>query len=205
MSQLTINERGQTDVQLMQTAEQIATKMANETTLFPDPVPALSVLNTALAAFRNSATEAAYRDTRAIMIRKQKRQELVYILKELGKYVDTIANNDDTIVLAAGFNIRKTNASYDGFVPRAQRPIAEPGQIGSGRIVLKTVAWTGARMYEYQFRLKGSNAEWSSQLCSKSSCIIEGLETFKEYEFRVTYIGINPTPNYSDLTSSFVL
>jgi len=205
MSQLTINEKDQTDVQLMQTAEQIATKMANEATLFPTPVPALSVLNAALVAFRNSATEAAYRDTRAIMIRKQKREELVHVIKELGKYVDTIANNDDTIVLAAGYNIRKTSSSYGGFVPKAQRLIAEPSHLGSGRISLKTAAWTGARMYEYQYRLKGSDAAWSSQLSSKSTCVIEGLETFKEYEFRVTYIGINPAPNYSDVTSSFVL
>lgn len=205
MSQLTINEKDQTDVQLMQTAEQIATKMANEAVLFPTPIPALTVLNAALTTFRNSATEAAYRDTRAIMIRKQKREELVYVLKELGKYVDTIAGNDDTIVLAAGFNIRKTNTSYNGFVPKAQRLIAEPDQVGSGRVNLKTTAWAGARMYEYQYRHKGSELEWTSQLSSKSTCIIEGLETFREYEFRVTYIGIDPTPNYSDVTSSFVL
>ncbi|MFU1857921.1 fibronectin type III domain-containing protein [Sphingobacterium sp. NGMCC 1.201703] len=205
MSQLTINEKDQTDVQLMQTAEQIATKMANEKTLFPTPVPALTALEAALVAFRNSATEAAYRDTRAIMIRKQKRQELVYILKELGKYVDTVANNDDTIVLAAGFNIKKTSTSYAGLVPKAQRPIAEPSQIGSGRITLKTDVWAGARMYQYQFRPKGSEQEWTSQLSSKSTCVVEGLDTFKEYEFRVSYIGINPTPNYSDITSSFVL
>ncbi|PUV21967.1 fibronectin type III domain-containing protein [Sphingobacterium athyrii] len=205
MSQLTINEKDQTDVQLMQTAEQIATKMANEAVLFPTPIPALTVLNAALTAFRNSATEAAYRDTRAIMIRKQKREELVYVLKELGKYVDTIAGNDDTIVLAAGFNIRKTNTSYNGFVPKAQRLIAEPDQVGSGRVNLKTTAWAGARMYEYQYRLKGSNEAWSSQLSSKSTCVIDGLETFKEYEFRVTYIGIDPKPNYSDAISSFVL
>ncbi|RKE56669.1 hypothetical protein [Sphingobacterium detergens] len=205
MSQLTINDKDQTDVQLMQTAEQIATKMAKETTLFPTPVPTLSALEAALTAFRNSATEAAYRDTRAIMIRKQKRQDLVYILKELGKYVDTVANNDDTIVLAAGFNLRKANSSYSGSVPKAQRPIAEPDQVGSGRVNLKTEAWAGARMYQFQYRLKGSEAAWASQLSTKSTCILNGLETFKEYEFRVSYLGIDPTPNYSDTTSSFVL
>ncbi|RKO71476.1 hypothetical protein D7322_12015 [Sphingobacterium puteale] len=205
MSQLTINEKDQTDVQLMQFAEQIATKMAQEAILFPTPVPSLTVLESALAAFRNSATEAAYRDTRAIMVRKQKREELVYVLKELGKYVDTIAGNDDTIVLAAGFNIKKTSSSYAGLVRKAQRPVAEPSHVGSGRITLKTDAWPGARMYQYQYRHKGSELEWTSQLSSKSTCIIEGLETFREYEFRVTYIGIDPTPNYSDVTSSFVL
>lgn len=68
MSKLKLSEKDQTDVQLMQTAEQIFTKMTAEATLFSTPIPALSTLETALIAFRNSATEAAYRDTRAILI-----------------------------------------------------------------------------------------------------------------------------------------
>lgn len=205
MSKLKLPGKKQTDVQLMQTAEQIYSKMTAESTLFAAPVPALTILEAALTAFRNSATEAAYRDTRAIMIRKQKRQELDYVLKELSKYVDTVANGDGTVVLAAGFSLQKSNESYSGLVPKAQRPIAEPGQIGSGRVQIKTTSWTGARMYEFQYRIKGSTDAWTSQLSSKSSCVLEGLETFKEYEFRVTYIGINPTANYSDSTSSYVL
>lgn len=205
MSKLKLSEKEQTDVQLMQTAEQIFTKMTSESTLFASPSPELSELETALAEFRNSATEAAYRDTRAIMIRKQKRKELVYILKELSKYVDTIANGDGTIILAAGFMLYKPNQSYSGLVPKAQRPVAEPSQIGSGRIILRTNRWVGARMYDFQYRLKNSTDEWVSQLSSKSSCIVEGLEVFKEYEFRASYVGIDPTPNYSASTSSYVL
>lgn len=205
MSKLSIKETRQTDVQLMQTAEQIYTKMTAESTLFETPTPSLATLDATLVAFRLSATEAAYRDTRAIMIRKQKRANLAYVLKELSKYVDTVAKGDDSIVLAAGFNLRKPNSSYDGLVPKAKTPVATPSEIGSGRIKLKTEKWAGARMYDFQCRLKGSSEEWNSQLSSKSVCIIEGLEQFKEYEFRVSYIGINPTPNYSDSTSSYVV
>lgn len=205
MSKLKFNEQEQTDAQLMQTAEQILSKMTQEATLFPTPIPELSALETALVAFRDAATEAAYRDTRAIMVRNQKRKELVYVLKELAKYVDTVANEDDSIVLAAGFSVRKAGGSYDGLVPKAQRPIAEPQQVGSGRVQLKTEPWAGARMYNFQYRPKGSTEEWESQLSSKSTCVLEGLEMFKEYEFRASYVGIDPTPNFSDTTSSYVL
>ncbi len=205
MSRLTLKEKDQKDVQLMQTAEQILTKMSQETILFPEPIPGLSVLEAALSSFRDSATEAAYRDMRAILVRKEKRKELAYVLRELGKYVDTVANNDDTVVLASGFSVRKPNSSFSGPAPKAQGPIAETDHIGSGRITLKTNPWAGARMYNFQFRIKGSEDEWRSQLSSKSTCLIEGLETFKEYEFRATYVGIDPTPNFSDITSSYVL
>lgn len=205
MSKLKLDERKQTDVQLMQTAEQIFVKMTQESTLFPTPIPPLADLETALAAFRNSATEAAYRDTRAIMIRQQKRKELVRVLKELSKYVDTVANDDGTIILAAGFELRRPSSSYSGIVPKAPAPIAEPKEIGSGRVQLRTEPWAGARMYNFQFRVKGSAEEWRSQLSSKSTCLIHGLDTFKEYEFRITYLGIDPTPNFSDITNSYVL
>ena len=205
MTKLTFNEKEQTDVQLMQTTEQIIAKMTQESTLFETPVPQLSVLEEALSAFRSSATEAAYRDARAIIIRKQKRKELVYLLRELSKYVDTVAKGDEAVIMSAGFSLRKPNESYRGLVPKAQRPTANPGHIGSGRIQLKTEPWVGARMYDFQYRIKGSSEDWNSQLSSKSTCTIAGLETFKEYEFRISYIGIDPTPNYSDAVSSYVL
>jgi len=205
MSHVTFNAGNLKDVELMQMAEQILTKMNQEAALFPTPTPDLHILDASLDAFRHAATEASHRDGRAILIRRYKRDELVYLIKELSKYVDTISRGDITVILAAGFTGRKSRNSYNSFVHQAQRPIATPAEIGSGRVKVKTERWVGARMYEFQFRLKEGDGAWHKQLCSKSTCIIEGLQSFKEYEFRVTYIGIDPRPNYSDVTSSFVL
>ena len=205
MSYVTFNAGNLKDVELMQMAEQILTKMGQEMILFPAPKPDLDTLEASLDSFRYAATEALYRDNRAILIRRQKKDELVYVIKELAKYVDTIARGDRTIILAAGFTGRKSRSSYDGFVHQAQRPIATASEVGSGRMKVKTERWVGARMYEFQFRLKEGDGIWNKQLCSKSTCIIEGLRSFKEYEFRVSYIGIDPRPNYSDVTCSFAL
>ena len=193
------------DDAMMQYVEQIITKMEANEVLFPDPVPALGVVETALAAFRLSATEAAYRDTRAVKIRKAKRKALVYQLRELSKYVDTVAQKDDTIILAAGFVPSKDPESYAGFIPKATRLIAKTQEVGSSRIKLKVDRWQGARMYQFEFRKKGAETVWSVQLCSKSTCLLEDLDQFEEYEFRVTYIGINPKPNYSDIVLSYVV
>lgn len=193
------------DDAMMQYVEQIITEMKANEVLFPDPVPALNVVETALAAFRLSATEAAYRDTRAVKIRKAKRKALVYQLRELSKYVDTVAQKDVTIILAAGFVPSKEAESYAGYIPKATRLVAKPQEIGSSRIKLKVDRWEGARMYQFEFRKKGAETAWSVQLCSKSTCLLEELDQFAEYEFRVTYIGINPKPNYSDIVSSYVV
>src|SRR5690606_21284645 len=126
------------------------------------------------AAFRLSATEAAYRDTRAIKIREAKRKELVHLLHELAKYVDTVAQKDVSIILAAGFVPSKEAESYAGYIPKATRLIAKPQEIGSSRIKLKVERWQGARMYQFEFRKKGIETLWSKQLSSKSTCMLEG-------------------------------
>ncbi|WP_140937442.1 hypothetical protein [Sphingobacterium lumbrici] len=193
------------DTDLMQYTEQIVTKMGEAIAIFPDPVPELNEIETALTDFRLSTTEAAYRDKRAILIRRGKRKELEYLISELSKYVDTVAHNDPTIILAAGFMPTQEAQSFAGPAPKAKRLVAEPQQVGSSRIKLKVDRWKGARMYQFQFRKKGSDAPWSDLLSSKSTCTIEGLEMFGEYEFRATYIGIDPTPNYSEIVSSYVV
>lgn len=193
------------DANMMQYVEQIVTKMAANADLFTTPVPALATVETALQAFRHSATEAAYRDSRAIGLRKEKRRELEYLIGELSKYVDTIAKGHVPTVLASGFAPTKDANSYEGFVPKALRLVAEPKGVGSARIRLKVAPWAGARMYQFEYRKKGVETDWVSQLSTKSFCILEGLDRFQEYEFRASYIGIDPRPNYSDIVSSYVV
>lgn len=192
------------DDNLMQYVEQIITNMRAAATTFPEPVPGLDVVEAALIDFRLSATEAAYRDARAIRIRKDKKKQLEYLLSELAKYVDTIANKDANVVLASGFSLPKEAQSYAGPVPKATHLRAEPQQVGSRRIKMKVDRWKGARMYQFQFRKKGET-EWITQFSSKSTCVLEGLEMFQEYEFRATYVGISPEPNYSNLVASYVV
>ena len=193
------------DDAMMQYVEHIITNMKDGKDLFPAPVPSLSVVEAALATFRHSATEAAYRDIRAVKIRKEKRKQLVYLLRELSKYVDTVAKKDVTVILAAGFIPSKDPESYAGYIPKATRLVAKPQEVGSSRIKLKVDRWQGARMYQFEFRKKRTETAWSIQLSSKSTCLLKSLDRFEEYEFRVTYIGIDPTPNYSDTVSSYVV
>lgn len=192
------------DDNLMQYVEQIITNMRAATAMYPEPIPGMDIMEEALTDFRLSATEAAYRDGRAIRIRQDKRKHLEYLLSELAKYVDTVARRDENLVLASGFALPKEAQSYSGSVPTATHLMAQPQEVGSRRIKLKVDRWKGARMYLFQFRKKGET-EWSAQFSSKSSCLIEGLEMFQEYEFRATYMGISPEPNYSNIISSYVV
>lgn len=192
------------DSNFMQYVEQIIQEMGKAQSIFPEPVPGLGVIESALIAFRLSATEAAYRDTRAVSLRNTRRRELEYLLNELAKYVDTVAQQDSNTILASGFALSKEASSYGGLVPAATRLIAEPQQVGSSRIKLKVDPWQGARVYQFEFRKRGEMT-WSTQLSTKSTCFVDGLEMFSEYEFRATYVGIDPRPNYSKVVLSYVV
>ncbi len=204
MSKPTTQSQRLKDDNLMQYAEQIITNMREAVAIYPEPQPGLSVIETALIDFRLSATEAAYRDSRAIRLRKDKRTHLEYLISELAKYVDTVANKDENMVLASGFALPKEAQSYAGPVPKASHLRAEPQEVGSRRIKLKVDRWKGARMYRFELRKKGET-EWSVHFCSKSTCILDGLEMFEEYEFRATYVGISTEPNYSNVVASYVV
>lgn len=192
------------DDNLMQYVEQILTNMREAVAIFPEPLPGLNTIETALIDFRMSATEAAYRDSRAVRLRNDKRAHLEYLISELAKYVDTIAGRDANKVLASGFALPKDAQSYAGPLPKASHLRAEPQEVGSRRIKLKIDRWKGARIYRFEWRKKGET-EWSVQFSTKSTCILEGLEMFQEYEFRTTYVGIDPEPNYSNVVASYVV
>ncbi len=53
-------------------------------------------------------------------------------------------------------------------------------------------------------QLSGTES-WTERLITRSSTLFTGLESLKEYEFRVAYIGSHPAIQYSDIVSSLVL
>lgn len=196
--------RNMNNEELMQYAEQIITKMRDSTEIFPEPAPELATVENALLTFRMAATEAVHRDSRAIRIRTEKRKELEYLISELAKYVDTVANKNAIVIQTSGFMLSKEAESFAGVLPKLKGLVAEPQQVGSLRMKLTAKHWKGARMYQFEYRKKGET-EWLTRLSTKSKCILEGLEMFQEYEFRATYVGIHPEPNYSDIVTSYVL
>lgn len=191
--------------ELTQFAEQVLGKMGQATDLFDSPQPSLAELEGALTAFREATTEAAFGDRRAIVLRNQRKAELEGVIYELSKYVDTVAAGDEAVVLAAGFIPQRTSTARLGRAPKPSGLRAQPDYVGSARIEIRVDRWAGARMYQFEYRKKGFDEEWNQVLSSKSTCLLEGLDVFEEYEFRVSYRGVDPAVVYSDVVSSYVI
>ena len=190
--------------ELLRYAEHIHLKMNENADLFPDPVPGLEELETRLEAYRDAYAEATFRDKRAVVLKKQRGAELQEVIYRLSHYVDAVAQGDPAVILAAGYEASKPSTNRIGRTPKAENLRVEYVQVGSGIVVLKVDPWRPARMYRYEYRKAGTQ-EWESLLHSTSTLELTELEMLEEYEFRVSYIGRDAVPNFSDVTKALVV
>ncbi len=192
-----------TPARLLQYAENILAGMSENKTLFPSPDPALANLESALILYRKTIAEAAFRDTRLIVLRKQKQSMMKQMLYDLALYVDKIAKGDRGVILAAGFIPTKDNrTSVVPPFPENFRVVLS--EIGGCQVQLCVKTWRLARFYRFEYRKLEADTPWQMVLSSRSRCILTNLERRQDYEFRVAYMGTDPTITYSDVICKFV-
>ena len=204
MKKPTIYSVAKSATKLLRYAENIAAKMTENADLFPEPSPSLAELDTAIADLREALAEAAFRDMRKVELKNQCHAALKQVVYGLSLYVDHMAQGDAATILAAGFLPSKDNTPT-GPPPKPTDFRVALLDTGEQRLKLRVKAWERIRMYQFEYRKVGGTGDWQRVLCSRSVCVLEGLESLKQYEFRVAYIGTDPTVTYSDVIRSYVL
>lgn len=168
---------------------------------YPEPLPPLALLKDQLATYRSARAAAANRDTYLVEIRKQARKTLEESLRLLAYYVQQQAGSDRAILLTSGFNLTKEREAAG---PRPKPELFRIEHLAPGRVKLKVKAGSLVSSYAFEYRKKGAEA-WEKLLSTKSSVVLDGLESGQCYEFRVAYVGSHPSRIYSDVISSYVL
>jgi hypothetical protein len=205
MAKPVLSTKTRTESQLVQYASNVVKKSKENADLFPDATEKVTLLETALADYTNSLSEAAFRDMRQVVIKNQQAVLVRQLLYDLSLHVESVAKGDPNIVLAAGFVPGKNNAPNAGISPKANDLRAVVTHPGTNTVQLRVNPWRPARFYQFEYRKAGSLNEWTTVLSTKSKLGISGLDYLQEYEFRVTYLGTNPTPNYSDTVRCVVV
>jgi hypothetical protein len=168
---------------------------------YPDPIPPLTLLKKQLATYRSARVAAANRDTYLIEVRKQARKALEESLRQLVIYVQKKTGTNRAILLTSGFNLTKEKEPA-GILPKPEHfRIEHPGP---GRVILRVKSIKHARSYLFEYREKGTE-QWTQVFSYKSSVMIDGLTSGREYEFRVSYRGTHPAVTYSDVITSYIL
>lgn len=204
MAKPTVHSQVTSTAKLLRYADNILFKMTHHASLFPDPDPSLATLKAALEGFRSALAEAAFRDMRKVELKNQQQTVLKRIIYELALYVDKVCKGDPAMILAAGFLPRR-GGSPTGIAPKPVDFRVSLLRINTQTVKLRVKSWSHTRVYRFEYRKVLSGEDWQMVLRSKSTCVLQRLEKLAEYEFRVAYIGTDPTITYSDVVRSYVL
>ncbi len=150
---------------------------------FVSLAPQVEELKKRFDAYQLAASNAIYGGKLATMEKDAKLKELFYQLTLVARMVDVLANENETVIIAAGFDVRKKPTSItDVSVPSNVKATNENR---TGVVKLTWDAVEGAHMYAIERRKKGDNVWQNGDYGSSRSKVIEGLTTKSEWEFIV--------------------
>jgi hypothetical protein len=168
---------------------------------FPDPVPTLADLQTALDAFEDRVEAAAFGDRRAINSRNNGQRAFTAMLRQLGQYVAFVANGDGEVIESSGFEVRKQREPatslgqpIDFLAERSKK---------EGEVILNWKAVSYSKAYQVEVSTADpavAEPQWTVALVtSKSSGTVQNLTRGTMYWFRVMAISGDMTSAYSDV------
>lgn len=179
---------------------------ANPAFLAPNPLPNPSLADLDAACDKLATASEAYTFNGG-KLQKEARdvafEELKVIYRGLGGYVQGISEGSKDIILSAGFDVAKLPT-----------PVGELPAVGNVRAAatqfhgMIDVRWNGVknrRLYKLYMTEGDPSLEAGWELLAetgKNRYIVEGLERFKTYSFRVEAIGPLGASPMSDAASA---
>jgi hypothetical protein len=165
-------------------------KMMTANPHFPNPAPSLAALTTSILALSAAESATLTRTKGAVAARNTAKAALVTQLRQLGGYIQTIADADPengaAIIQSAGIAVRKTPV-------RAPRVFtAEPGPTTG---TVKLVAGAAARRasYEWEYSPDGGKTWVLATPTLQARTVVTGLTAGTTVQFRyrgVTKAGV---------------
>ena len=142
----------------------------------------------AFAAARAVAEQGGAVNT---LIKNQKREALIELLRVLADYVQTVANNDLAVLLTSGFEaVKKNRASEPLVAPKILRAQAE----SEGKMRLRIERVVNAKSYQIDLALldeAGAPGEYKTAvLTTKTRSVeVDGLIPGRRYSLQARAIG----------------
>lgn len=202
--QLSLNFNRLSDTELFQRFRIVVGKSQGHATFGNPPIPVadLSVRNEEFAVIAATAVDGSVADTR---VRDQKRQQLIADFRQMAFYVLANGGNDPVLLASSGFEIQTTGKSPIGKLGKPENFKAEAE--GKSNVKLSLKKLYGAKIYVYEYTLAPHHEEsvWQRIESSRTSTVVAGLQSGKEYAFRVYGVGTDPSRVSSDVINSFVL
>ena len=172
---------------------------------FPTPNPPLEVITEANASFASALQNVEGGSREDTVVKNNRRKILENLLKIETDYVQQVSEGDEAIILSSGFDVNKKPATV-GPLPKASGLIVKAGE-NKGSILAACNVVPNAAFYEFEYTDAPvyAGSIWNKRTSTKHRLLIEGLTSGKQYVFHVAGAGSDPSRNWSDEISSFVL
>jgi hypothetical protein len=166
---------------LIEYAQAIVAAMTNNPR-FPSPVPALTVVSSAIAALQAAQSSALARTKGAVTARNDKKAALVALLQQLRMYVQTVADadpeNSAAIIQSAGIAVRKTGV-------RKPRVFSAMQGAVSGAVKLVTASAGKRASYDWEYSVDGGKTWLLLPSSMQARTSVTGLTPGATVQFRV--------------------
>ena len=171
---------------------------------FPDPVPPLTELASAVEAFGLSLSGAKAGTHALVAAKNEKRAKLEGIFVQLGMYVMYVANGNTEMLVSSGYSLSKQ---------REPVYITNPGNVTlkngvtSGNLESTVATVKGSKLYLHQITDAAPSADtvWDTRTCTRSRYTFKELVPGKKYWVRVAATAASDQIAYSTVASQFVI
>lgn len=173
--------------------------------VFINPNPPLSALEEAIISYNMALKDVEGGSKVDTVVKNDRRKFLENILQRETDYVQQVSGGEEAIILSSGFDVKRKPALI-GPLPKAMGLFLRTGE-NKGAIIANCNRVSNARFYEFEYTEMPvtANSFWQKRTSTKHKILIDGLTSGKQYTFRVAGAGSDPSRNWSDEMSSFVL
>ena len=169
---------------------------------YSNPSPAPASINTAANELKTAADEVlAVRQTakEKTSIQNQKEDALDRLLTQCAAYVESVAGDNEQMILSAGMDMRAAAVASTEPPPQPQGLTATAGD-HDGEIDLSWDTVAGAKSYVIEKSSDPATATTRSHagVSTRSTFAVQGLTSGTRYWFRVAAINSNGQSGWSD-------
>ncbi len=178
---------GRSDSHLLVETQSIVTGMTGNPN-FPDPTPDMPTFSAAVNAYSLQLSRAATRDAYSIAVKNLRRSELIDLCVQLSNSVENTANGDVDKLISSRLPLKKKPQSVVIGLPANLRIT---NGLNPGELVLKVNSMKGATSFNFTYTQDPptETSVWVPMMCSRSRCVVPGLQSGKRYWFKVAAVG----------------
>ncbi len=170
---------------------------------FPDPIPILTDLGTAVGKYSDDLNAATGLGKINVSAKNKSRAAVESILSQLGMFIMFVANGDQAILTSTGYTL--TKAPEPGYIDNPGNVTLTNG-ITSGELIsqVKTVKNAILYFHEITDTPPTDDTVWGKNQSSKSRLVFTNLTPGKQYWVRIAAAGRGEQIAYSTIASQFV-